>query len=373
MNTSKETILITGSSGHIATALIHRLAGHYDIAGLDFAGTPASPAQCIRVDMESSDSVTTALDQMRQQFGNRLAAVIHLAAYFSFTGAPNPKYYTVNVLGTQRLLRALQAFEVGQFVFSSAMLVHAPQPPGRSIREDSPLDPKWDYPQSKVEAEQVIRQEHGRIPAAILRIAGVYDGMCRLPALAQQIQRIYERKLIGHVFPGDSSHGQAAIHRDDLVDAIAAVIERRASLPPAATFLIGEPETPSYADLQRELGRMLHGEPWDTREIPKALAKTGAWLEDVVLPKDEEPFIQPWMIDLADDHYQLDIARARDWLGWTPQRRVLTELPEIVYALKHDPVAWYRANKLDMPDDLASRCTPPPQACETRPRPPSPH
>lgn len=373
MYARKETVLVTGSSGHIATALIRRLSDRYEIAGLDFAGTPAAPADCIRVDVESNASVAAALDQVRQQFGNRLASVIHLAAYFSFDGEPNPKYYTVNVLGTQRLLRALQAFDVGQFVFSSTMLVHAPQPPGRPIREDSPLDPKWDYPRSKVEAENVIRHEHGKIPYAILRIAGVYDGLCRLPALAQQIQRIDERKLIGHVFPGDSSHGQAAIHLGDLVEAIAAVVERRASLPPEATLLIGEPETPGYADLQRELGRLLHGEPWETREIPKALAKTGAWLEDAALPKGEEPFIQPWMIDLADDHYLLDVTRARDWLGWAPKRRLLTELPEIVYALKHDPVAWYRANKLAMPDDLASRRAPPPQACETRPQPPSPH
>jgi nucleoside-diphosphate-sugar epimerase len=366
MKSQKEIILITGGSGHIASALIHRLASLYDIVGLDAAGTPPEPAHCIPIDLESDDSVEQALQQVRQQYGNRIASVLHLAAYYSFTGDPNPKYYTVNVLGTQRLLRALQSFEVGQFVFSSSILVHAPQEPGHPIHEDSKLDPKWDYPQSKVEAEETIRREHGHIPYAIFRIAGVYENECRLPALAQQIQRIYERKLISRVFPGNSSHGQASVHLDDLVDAFAALIEKRGALPSELTVLIGEPETPSYAQIQHELGRLIHGEPGEVREIPKSLAKTGAWLEEVALPKEEEPFIKPWMIDLADDHYELDISRATNLIGWTPKHRLLATLPEMIYALRTDPVRWYKVNKLDAPADLEQR-SPPPKApaCET--------
>jgi len=36
----------------------------------------------------------------------------------------------------------------------------------------------------------------------------------------------------------------------------------------------------SYDQLQRTLGRFIHGEEWEMREIPKAAAKTEAWLED---------------------------------------------------------------------------------------------
>lgn len=366
MNMQKEIVLITGGSGHIASALIERLANAYEIVGLDAAGSPPRPAQCLSIDLESDVSVHTALQQVRQQYGDRIASVIHLAAYYSFTGEPNPKYYTVNVLGTRRLLHALQSFDVGQFVFSSSMLVHAPQAPGHPIHEDSPLAPKWDYPKSKLDAEEVIRNEHGHIPYAIFRIAGVYDDECRLPALAQQIQRIYERKLIRRVFPGDSTHGQASVHLDDLVDAFASLIEKRQSLPGALTLLIGEPETPSYADIQQELGRLIHGEPEETHEIPKAVAKTGAWLEEVALPKDEEPFIKPWMIDLADDHYELDISRAATLLGWAPKHRLLTALPAMIYSLKSNPIGWYKINKLEAPDDLEARMPPPKApACET--------
>ena len=44
--------------------------------------------------------------------------------------------------------------------------------------------------------------------------------------------------------------------------------------------------------------------------FPRPLAKFGAWLQNLLPGAD--PFIKPWMIDIADDHYALDISRARD-------------------------------------------------------------
>lgn len=347
--TEKEIVFITGSGGHIAAALIDQLAKRYTLIGSDQPGQPSSGKLTYYVPMNltSDESVATGVNDIRGKFGGRIAAVIHLAAYYSFTGDPDPRYKTVNVLGTERLLRHLQVFDIDRFIFSSSMLVHMPTEPGRPIREDSPADPAWNYPQSKLAAEERIRQSHGKIPYAILRIAGVYDDEGGLPALAQQIQRIYERKLIGRVFPGDINRGQSAIHLNDLVTLFAALIEKRRTLPDELVLLAGEPETVSYAALQRELGMLIHGEPWETREIPKALAKTGAWLEEVALPKEKEPFIKHWMIDLADDHYELDIGKAGSLLGWEPQHRLRQTLPKMIEALKRDPAGWYKRHKLE--------------------------
>ncbi len=49
------------------------------------------------------------------------------------TGEPNKLYDTVNVQGTERLLRALSDFEVEQFIYASTMLVHAPTESSRLI------------------------------------------------------------------------------------------------------------------------------------------------------------------------------------------------------------------------------------------------
>ena len=350
MSEQRDIVIITGSSGLIGSAVISRLAEQSHIIGFDREGPPDPPpvAECVPVDLTSDESVKDGLDQVREQHGECIASVIHLAAYYDFSGEPSPLYEQVTIRGTERLLHELQRFHVEQFVFSSTMLVHAPGKPGQRINEDWPLEPKWDYPQSKVTTEDLIRDQRGDVPAVLLRIAGVYDDQCHSVPLAHQIQRINERQLISHVYPGDTSHGQAFIHLDDLVDAFELLVRKRSQLPSELTLLIGESETLSYDELQRSFGELMHGEEWQTQEIPKPLAKAGAWVQDTV-PVGEEPFIKPWMIDLADDHYELDITQAQILLDCAPKRSVRDTLPIMVAALKADPESWYRSNKLNPP------------------------
>jgi nucleoside-diphosphate-sugar epimerase len=256
------------------------------------------------------------------------------------------------VQGTGRLLRELRAqdFQVEQFVFSSTMLVHRPGEPGEFITEDWPLEPTWAYPQSKVRTEQLIHEERGDIPAVLLRIAGVYDDLTHSIPLAQQMHRISERDLTSRVYSGSTAHGQSFLHMDDLIDAIEQVVERRAELLPELPLLLGEPEALSYDELQHTIARLIRGASTETVEIPGALAplaKAGAWVLDHVPGK--KSFIRPWMIDRANDHYALDITRARTLLGWEPKRSLRETLPKMVAALKADPIGWYRENELEPP------------------------
>jgi hypothetical protein len=94
--------------------------------------------------------------------------------------------------------------------------------------------------------------------------------------------------------------------------------------------------------------------------IPKAAAAIGAWAQDKLEPvvpdaidQGEPPFIKPFMVRMADDHYALDIGRARQLLGWTPKHRLKDRLPDMVRTLKQDPAAWYEANGLTPPPEIA--------------------
>ncbi|MEX1056643.1 MAG: DNA polymerase III subunit epsilon, partial [Natronospirillum sp.] len=110
------------------------------------------------------------------------------------------------------------------------------------------------------------------------------------------------------------------------------------------------------------MGELIHGKArWATLSVPKTVAKTGAFVEakaEPLVPDDfdhgEKPFIRPFMIDLANDHYELDTTQAREQLGWVPKHRLFDTLPALVENLKQDPLRWYNSNGITPPDWLAA-------------------
>lgn len=369
--TESGIVIVTGSNGTIGDVVMRRFAGRFgDVVGFDRRSPNPPPPGCtaVAVDITSDESVREGLFMIRKHHGAHVASVIHLAAYYDFFGEPSEKYDEITVRGTGRLLRGLHEldFKVEQFVFSSTMLVHRPAEPGQFINEDWALEPTWAYPESKVRTEQLIHDERGDIPAVLLRISGVYDDLCHSIPLAHQIQRIYERKFTSRIYSGSTSHGQSFMHLDDLVDAIALVVERRAQLPPELPLLLGEPEPLSYDELQHTFARLIHGEDWETLEVPGALApltKAGVWVMEKLPGAD--PFIKPWMIDRANDHYALDITRARTLLSWEPQRSLRGTIPKMIAALKADPPDFYRENDLELPSELQEQAETPSEGSQS--------
>jgi nucleoside-diphosphate-sugar epimerase len=349
-------VLITGAAGNLGQTLARSLCDSYRVVGLDRKAQDA-PFPILQADFASTASIELALVKLRESFGARIASVVHLVAYFDFSNADDPRYKSVNIEGTRHLLRALQTFEVEQFVYASTMLVHAPCRPGERIDESQPIGPRWAYPRSKAAAEEVVRLEHGAIPCVNLRLAGVYDDDSLVPTMAQQFARIYERDLQSYFYSGSTLVGQAMLHRNDMLDAFRRTIDRRSTLPGETAILVGEADAIGYDALQDRLGTLMHGiDDWTTLQVPKPLAAAGLWVQarlEPVIPdaidKGEAPFVRPFMAEMADDHYALDTRRARDLLGWEPHHSFKDELPRMVQSLKDDPPGWYRRNGVTPP------------------------
>jgi len=350
----KPTVVITGASGLIGTRVVEGLHEDFNVVGLDVKPPQAEQPKMafIETDLTSNEGVKEALEQLAAEHGKQIASVVHLAAYYDFSGEPSPLYEELTIQGTRRLLDSLQelGFVTEQFIFSSSLLVMKPSED--PIDESSPVEAEWAYPQSKLAAEDIIYKHHGSIPAVILRIAGVYDEQGHSLPVTQQIARIHQKQFESYVFPGDTENGQALVHLDDLVDCIQHTINHRAELTGERMYLIAEPDVMSYHELQEQIGELLHGQDWPTIRVPKIVAKAGAYVMETFQGGDEEAFIKPWMIDLADDHYEASISRAQRELGWQPRHRLRDTLPGMVEFLKQDPRGFYKENKLPLPDDL---------------------
>ena len=187
-------VLVSGASGNLGQSLCKALRGRFYTIGLDINDAPCAD-ESFHCDFTTPSSIELALHRIKEQHGDRIAAVIHLAAYFDFTGEPNSLYQTLNVDGTRHFLSQLQRFAVERFIYASTMLVHEATVPGHKINESSPVQPGWAYPESKAQAEEAVHQAHGSIPFSILRLAGLYDDHSAVPTLSYQIARIYERDI----------------------------------------------------------------------------------------------------------------------------------------------------------------------------------
>jgi hypothetical protein len=184
-----------------------------------------------------------------------------------------------------------------------------------------------------------------------MSLGGLHDD-CRSIPIAHQIKRIYERDLESCFFPGNAEHGQSFVHLDDLVDCLDRVVDGRRDLGAYEVFLVGKPDVMSYAELQDRIGEARHRHEWPTIRIPKTAAKAGAWLHEKLSGDNEEPFIKPWMVDLADAHYPVNPSKVRERLGWPPGHSLRTTLGEMLRRLKENPRRWYEVNKLPVPEQL---------------------
>jgi len=327
---SKDVIIITGSTGRIGSRILSQLSERYHIVALYFPEFPAPEDEALAdykcVDLTRDDQVERAFQEILETYGNRIASIVHLAAFYSFKDVGFEPYEKVNIGATRRLLRAAQAFHVQQFVFTSTMLVH--KPGQEAINEDSPLGPQWDYPKSKALSERVIREEHGEIPFVILRLAGCYDETGNCPPLIEHMGRIKAMKLESLFFPGNRTHEVPYLHIEDTIRLVEATVEKRKELPSELTLLAAEPRGISYGELQKTLGRLIHGVAWPMIWVPKWVSKVGlATLNYFGFMRDN--FIQPWMIDLADVNYQISSDRARRTLDWEPEHSIRETLPEM--------------------------------------------
>jgi UDP-glucose 4-epimerase len=334
-------VVITGASGNVGTALLHRLAdaGGHEIIGVTRREPPHSgiyrSARWRQVDLAEPD----AAEKLQPLFADA-DAVVHLA--WGFQPTRNTAYLNaVGVGGSSAVLAAADAVGVGHLVHMSSVGTYA------AGRYGEYVDESWStrgigsspYSRAKSAVEEILdryeQDSDNHLTVSQMRPGFILQrhaaGGLRRYALPLWIEPGWLRWL--PVLPVDRTLVIPVVHAEDVADAIARVVERRA---PGPFNLMAEPPV-RRDDLARALGaHPVH--------VPSSLLRP---LVSLSWRARLQPIDEGWL-DMAFTVPLLKTDRAATMLDWRPQwtsERALADMGQgfLHRAATESPVLTYRS------------------------------
>src|SRR3954451_3454468 len=326
-------VAVTGATGNVGTALLRRLtapdSGVAEIRGLA-RRQPPSVAPYDGVRWFSADLGDEAAESVLPRFLDGVDAVVHLAWALLPDRQPDVLERT-NIEGNRRVMAAAGAAKVPHVEHMPPLGTYAAGPAHHPVGEDWPTTgiPSSTYSTQKARCEQELRRFSSRHPETT--VALTRPTLVLQPDAASEIGRYFlgsilfplARAVPGAVarmvpLPLPGSLRVAFVHADDVADAIARILDRRAS----GAFNLAADPTFDADGLARALGAR-------RVPIPAALLRAGMQVafEARLLQ------IEPGWLDMALGTPPLSSARARSVLGWRSTHDGGQLLREFVAAL----------------------------------------
>jgi UDP-glucose 4-epimerase len=285
---------ITGSTGFVGSYLARHLLGKQRETLRSLVRNSADAAG-------PAGSVTLHGDLMSRSDCERFAEGLNLIYYLSHSHFPIdsdsdlPDDTLANLVPLLNLLQAIRQFGTKPHIvyFSSGGAVYAPNRDRIPYRETDPCEPTCSYGIQKLAAEQYLRlaAQQGYLTATVLRVGNAYGAL--LPQFRMQGLIGVAVNLVVHGQPvrvfGDPNNVRDYVHLEDICEAA-----KRAAVPrrPFQVFNVGSGVGHSVLDVLHLVSAAL-ARPIEIRCDPAY----GSGLTE-------------WVV--------LDIANARDQLGWSP-------------------------------------------------------
>ena len=309
-------ILVVGGAGYIGSHMCKCLAkaGH-QVTVLDNLATGHREAvQWGELVVGSLDDRALVADLLRSR---GIEAVMHFAAS-SLVGESmvDPfRYYQNNVSATLALLQVMREQHVGRFIFSSTAAVFG-EPESPTIAEDHPRRPINPYGKSKLAVEYMLEDAAAAygLRAVALRYfnaagadASASIGESHEPEshlipklLRKAVGDALDVQIFGTDYPtADGTCIRDYIHVADLADAHLLALEYTAKQAGFHTFNLGNGNGYSVLEVLAAVEQVI-GRPLD---IPRGPRRAG----------------DPAILVASS-------AKARDLLGWKPQRAAITQI-----------------------------------------------
>jgi len=349
-------LIVTGASGFVGRRVIELLRPFYRVeavdrrspaeSGLDHGVGQHPNVRWHQVDLADREAVDALFGHLSHNGG--ADAVIHLAAYYDFTGEDHPEYTRTNVHGLGNLLEACAGLGLRRFVFASSLAASEFPPPGGALDESSPPDGEHAYAASKRRGEAMLAEYRDRVPSCIVRFAALYSDWCEYPPLFVFLDTWLSKRWNARILGGRGESAVPYLHVRDAAFFLRRVLERMDDLEPCEVLLASPDGAVTHRDLFAAATQYYYGHDVRPIRVPKPLAAAGMWMLDAVgRLLGNRPFERPWMARYIDRQLSADSRRSRRRLDWAPRGRldVLRRVPFLVENLRTSPLEWQRRNR----------------------------
>lgn len=293
--------LVTGATGYLGRHLIDSLvADGLPVRALVYSEWKAEPLveQGAEVVFGDVTEPETLIDCVA---GGDVDTVFHLVGG-GHDGRADP--FLINTEGTRNVLDACRQERLRAFVYVSSSSVYGRQ--SDPVDETTPPAPRCDYPQSKLDAENLLlaaARETG-FPAMIARMAGIYGP--EAPMLGTDLVQRGRLRITG-----DGRNAISVLHVEDAVQALRAMAARGR---PGQIYCLGDDEPVPALAFHSHFAQLLGAPPIRTTSLRKVRAILGvlAILSKLV---GSGPPLTKAVIEMSTLNVMMRNGRMRDELG----------------------------------------------------------
>lgn len=346
-------VIITGATGFLGGQLVRQMRKEYRVFALDRrtpkeAHAPEGPGiEWFRVDLGRLDQLREVFNRIREEGGAQL--LLHLAAYYDYSGEDSPEYTRTNVGGTRNVLELAEPLRLRKFIFTSSIAACPFPEPGGTVTEETQPSASFPYARSKQMGEALIREYRDRVPSCIVRPAAIFSDWCEYEVLDVFLETWCSRRWNARVLGGRGRSAVPYLHVEDLLSFLVRVVEKSGELEPSEVLQASPDGCTSHAELYREATRCYFGAPRRPLFMPVPLARLGMKARELLgRATGRMPFERAWMADYIDQRLSVNASRTRRRIDWAPDPNlgILKRLPQLIANMKERSGEWRKWNAL---------------------------